>query len=451
LHISLIVVTLVVGVIVGLWQIKPPQVNEASSAYPAYQSMMNNIRKLTVEPHKSGSAAIEKVRSQILDEIKSMGLVPTVEQETYTAAEIAQTRARLGFSVASGSTLASMVGEDGTLALQNIIVKLDAPGTERGVMLVSHYDSTKNGPGAADDMTSVCAMIEAMRAQAQNGALKNDIYFVITDGEENGLLGAVKYVDAHPELKSKIDMVMNFEARGNRGGLLLFETSPKAYSLLKTAVKSGAKPIGFSWAAAIYAMMPNNTDFTVFLKSGYPGMNFAAIEGVATYHQPTDSYENLNPSTVWQYLQTVLALTDYAANHSLDNLRETPSQAVYFPLLPGVMVLMSSIVSYVLCAVASGLALVSIFVRAKTGRRKVSFSIVLTGLLVLLSIGSALVFPSGSYLFYIPLLCMAATMLLKKWAVVQTATWMVSGVVALLIWVPVLFLLWVSMIQPMLL
>ena len=56
-------------------------------------------------------------------------------------------------------------------------------------------------------IVAVCAMLEAMRAHAQNDALKNDIYFLLTNGEELGLLGAQAFVGAHPELRDKIDAI----------------------------------------------------------------------------------------------------------------------------------------------------------------------------------------------------------------------------------------------------
>ncbi len=469
LEILLIIATLVIGIVLGVWQVKPPKVDEASSLYPAYQRMMANIQKLATKPHPSGSAEIEIVRTQILDEIKSMGLTPIVENSIYTASEIADIVVRISnvgskdewwekrkewieenYNIYSADDwFASKVGKDGTLLLQNILVKIDAPNTDNGVMFVSHYDSTNGGPGAADDMVSVCAMLETMRAQAQNNTLKNDIYFLFTDGEEQTLLGALKFVKEHPELKQKVNMVVNFEARGNKGGLLLFETSPKAYPLIKAAIQSKAKPIGISLAASVYAMMPNKTDLTAFLEEGYKGLNFVAIEGVETYHKPSDSYENLNKSTAWQYLYTTFTLADYTIHNDLNELQKSPSEAVFFPLLPGVMILMSSIVSHILCVVACVLALLFGVLQAKHKLLKLSFLSFFMGLFVFLSIIGAIFFVSGSYLFYIPLLVMVLTSFMKNWKIAYIVIRTISGIIVLLLWVPVIFLLWVSVIQPM--
>ena len=145
------------------------------------------------------------------------------------------------------------------------------------------------------------------------------------------------------------------------------------------------------------------------------------------------------------YLQTTLALADYAANYP-----EPPSQdAVYFPFLPGKMVQMAPMTSQILCVSACVLALFYGIVQTINRRLKRSFTIVLMGLLVLLSIGSAVVFPSGSYLFYIPLFAMTVVKLLAPWPPAHIAARVLGGASVLLLWVPVAFLLWVSMIQPM--
>jgi hypothetical protein len=430
LRVLLIVATLVIGIILGLWQVRPPALPHKSTAeYLIYQNMMENIQKLAAEPHPSGSIEIEVVRAEIIAEIESMGLKPDIQDAGYMLWN----------------------PDSESLLLQNILVKLDAPGTDRGVMFVSHYDSVPDSPGAADAMLPVCAMLEALRVHAQNGVLQTNIYFLFTDGEEMGLLGARRFVEDNPELKDKIDMVINLEMRGNRGGVLLFEASPGAYSMLRTVKQSGAKTIGISWAVEVYAMMPNNTDLTAFFDAGYNGINYAAIEGVEHYHTPTDNFENLDRSTSWHYLQIVLALADHAANNDLSRLHQSSPEAVYFPFLPGVLVLMTAFVSHILCAAACVLFLVFTIVKMRNKELKVSFRYVLLCLLFLLSILSAVFFAAGSYLFYIPLMVMSISALLTKWPVAHLTARILSGIAVLLIWVPVVFLLWVSMVQPMLL
>ncbi|MDR2713359.1 MAG: M20/M25/M40 family metallo-hydrolase [Clostridiales bacterium] len=470
--ILLITITLIIGIVLGVWQLKPPHADKSSPMYPAYERMLHNIERFAVNPHPAGSVENDVVRAQILDEIMSMGLVPALDKASYTAAEIAEKwfwidnadskeqwwnkRQKFVEKRSDGihnpdDFFASLVTEEGTLDVHNIFLKLDAPDTDRGIMFVSHYDSVGMGPGAADAMVAVCAMLEAMRVQAQNYTLKNNIYFLITSGEEDGLLGAFAFVKEHPKLANKIDMVINLEARGNGGGLVLFETSKEAYSLLHTVLKSGASPVSFSLAASVYEMMPNSTDFMVLIDNGFKGINMAMIENVENYHQPTDTYENLNKSSAWHYIHTVMHLTNYFADNSLEELNEPSVAAVYFQFLPGITVLMSVMVSHLLCVLTCILGLLFIIMQVKKKQLKITGLTVFMGVLALLSIGSAVFLAAGSYLFYIPLLAMVCTMLLKKRILVHTAAKVVSGIVTLLLWVPFVYMVWVSILLPSLL
>jgi len=477
------VFVLVVGVFVGIWQFRAPKADET---LPEYQQMMKNLYRFAEQSHPSGSAEINRVRSMIIEEIEDMGVSPLVESFEYTKDELITLIIEMAFegltpeewwaknqkaavkyygdkyNCESFDTFINDYTEDfftesvfgfdeeSVLAMQNILVKLDAPGNDRGIMFVSHYDSASEGPGAGDDMISVCAMLEAIRAQSQNSDLKNDIYFLITDGEEVGTLGAMEFVKAHPEMRDKIDMIINLEARGNRGGLLLFETSENSYEMIKATKKSGAKPIGVVWAVTLYAMMPNTTDLTIFFEAGYKGINLAAVEGVEVYHEPTDTPENFNKSTAGQYLNTVMSIADYCANNTLDSLREPSPEAVYFTFLPGVMVLMTALTSHIICGLACLLAVVFLVVSVKNKQLKRSTGI-LMGILIVFAVLTSVVIPSMSYLFYIPLLTTTVVQVLKKWHKAFIAARIVSGFIALLIWVPAVFLVWVLLIEPLLL
>ena len=475
----LVIITLVIGIMMGLWQVKPIPVDEASSYYPAYQRMMENIQTIAVEPRPSGSENLAAVRAWLIDEIEGAGLTPILEDVVFTASELADVRVtRYNMtkdawweenrdriernndihSVDDWFASISGANEDGILRLQNILVKLEAPEAEQTVLFVAHYDSVAAGPGAGDNMLSVCAMLETVRAQAirygikysPNDLLKTNLYFLFADGEEQFMLGTRAFAEAHPELKESIDMVVNIDTRGSRGALLLYETSPEAYAMVRHVSRLRAKPVGFSLAAAVYERMNNYTDLTIFLEHGYRGINLAAIEGVENYHRATDTYGNLDPSTAWHYLDTTMALTSYISSNYLTGLRDSSLAVVYFPLLRS-MVLMSAPMAYSLCGLACALALVFASIQKKNKRLRLSFSGAVMGMLALFSVGSAFLFVEASYLFTIPLLAMGITGFLKRWPVARAVARITSGVVSLLLWVPVLYLLWVAMVQPMLL
>ena len=464
-----IVVPLIIGIVLGVWQTQPPRACKSSDIYPAYERMMVNLRQMTTGPRPSGSEENAIVRAKILSEIKDMGLMPTVQDTAYTLDEMIEKLLSDG-GVSSTDEfwemyhdlvakyydiyslddfidyLGSTFNEDENLPLQNILVKLDAPDTDRGVLFIAHYDSVPEGPGASDDMLGVVSLLGAVRSQAQNSALESDLYFLFTDGEESGKLGANKFVAAYPELKDKIDLVINIDSLGNQGSLMLYQTSPNAYRMVEVYKKSGAWPYGYSVGAKVHSLMASDSDLTEFLNEGYNGLNFAAIEGSKVNHTIEDNYENLNRDTAWHCLQTSISLADYAANNSLADLQKPSREAVFFPFLPGVMVLMTDIVSRILCAIACALVLIAYALKFKKIQLKLTKSTILVGLLIAASIICSIIFVSGAYLFYIPLLLIAIASLVKKWPKVHIAAKMVSGIVVLMLWTPAFIVTWQTLV-----
>lgn len=176
-------------------------------------------------------------------------------------------------------------------------------------------------------------MAKEPHAKSKN-QLKNDIYFLFTDAEEIYLWGADTFVKDNPDMINNIDLVINLEARGNSGTLLMFQTSDRNMGLAKALDKAVSHNTMFSFITAIYKTMPNDTDLTRFLDTGYPGMNFAMVGGSENYHQNTDNYKNLDRDSAYMYFKTTTGLADYLSTVDLNTL-ESKEDAVYFPFLKG--------------------------------------------------------------------------------------------------------------------
>jgi len=373
--IFLMIIVFVVGTSVGLLQMKPPAVpSESDTDYPAYKRMLDNLKDMTVVPHPSGSKELESVRAHILAQIREMGLEPIVETEVYTIEDI---KSGLGAEPGEKNEIEDHIrneahfNKNDELILKNILVKLDAPNTDRGVLMMAHYDTEKGTPGAGDDMISVCALLEAMREQSKNTNLKNDIYFLFCDGEELGAFGSKAFVKSHPELKESIDLVINVDGRGNRGGVLMFESSAYNYDLMRYFKSANSRPLAFSFTSSLYRKMPNTTDMTSFLDAGYSGLNFTVAEGVESYGAMSDNYENFNPRTAYNYLKTVREMADYSAKEQFQS-NSSKQDSVYFPFLPGHLVLMSNTVAYILSGFVVLAALLWLILQIKHGRVRIS-------------------------------------------------------------------------------
>lgn len=197
----------------------------------------------------------------------------------------------------------------------------------KALLLAAHYDSTRDGPGAADDGASVAAILETLRALKSQPALQNDLICIFTDGEEAGLLGAEAFVVEHPWAK-EIGLVLNFEYRGNRGPFLMFETSRGNGKLIAGLAQAAPHPLGNSLMYEVYQRMPFDTDMTVFKRAGMAGMNFAAIAGFTSYHTQLDRPELLHEGSLQHQGEILLALAQHFGNIPLDDLQS--GESIYF-------------------------------------------------------------------------------------------------------------------------
>jgi hypothetical protein len=250
------------------------------------------------EPHPQGSAANAQVRTHLVSQLQSLGLAPQVQ----TAFAVPRQPDTIDVGL-----------------VHNVLARL--PGSVPGgkaLMLAAHYDSVPNGDGAADDGASVAAILETLRALRAGPPLRNDLVVLLTDGEESGLLGAEAFTADHPWARD-IGVVLNFEYRGNRGPMTMFETSNGNAALID-GLATASRPIGASWQYEVYKLLPNDTDLSAFKRAGMAGMGFAAIEGATAYHSELDTPERLAPATLQHEGELMLSLARHFGNASLDRL-----------------------------------------------------------------------------------------------------------------------------------
>lgn len=285
----------VLAMIFGWWSRSPPAPRPAD-ANPTEFSANRALAILTrilgdQSPHPTGTAANHAVRDRILIELRTIGVEPEL-------------RSRF------------VCGNFGTCAtVENIIVRLrhhnsdatnDSGGVSRGsLLLASHYDSVPAGPGASDDGHAVAASIEIARILKDAPTRHRDVWILIGDGEEMGLLGAEAF-SREPEYAG-VERVINLEARGTTGNGELFETHDGNESVIDALKGVLPHPNASSINYEVYTRLPNNTDFSVFKRDGREGVNYAFIGGVARYHTPLDSLEYVDLRSVQDQGENALA------------------------------------------------------------------------------------------------------------------------------------------------
>jgi Peptidase family M28 len=297
----------------GIYRLNPPAAVPANSSLTEFSSgrAMKHIEAIAQKPHPIGTPAHDEAREYIEQQFKAIGLGPQVQKTTALD--------DLGNILAVAN-------------VQNVIARLDATDSGKAVLLVAHYDSVANSPGASDDAAGVATVIETARALKEGPPLKNDVIFLITDCEERGLLGAIAFQKEHPWMKD-VGLVLNFEARGNSGPAIMFETSNNNGWLIQEFGKAVHHPVANSLSYEIYKMLGRETDMTIFKDEGIPGLNFAYINGSNHNHFVLDSLYNIDERSVQHQGTYALDLTRHFGNLNLEGVKSV--NAVYFDVLGG--------------------------------------------------------------------------------------------------------------------
>jgi hypothetical protein len=315
---------------------------------------------LTDEPRPVGSEAHDRVRAQLIAEIRAAGLAPEIQ-----------------------------AGEVNGTALANVLARLPGRGAQGAgpwpaVLVVCHYDSRPETPGAADDGAAVAASLATLELLAREPPLWNDIVFLFTDGEELGLLGALLFASEHPWMAG-VRALLNFDAIGNDGPPVMFQTGPGSRELVELFAAHAPHPVGSSLAPVVYRLLPNDTDFSIFQRRNLPGLNFALVGGKSAYHQPSDTWENLDRGSLQLLGDTLLALTRALGDADLADLAR--EDATYFALLGRLVVRYSH--GATLAIGLASLAWVVFALRASGARRGLGVRFLGAGTLLAVSVLAA--------------------------------------------------------------
>ncbi|HJR60031.1 MAG TPA: M28 family peptidase [Vicinamibacterales bacterium] len=259
----------------------------------------------TIGSRPSGTEAHAKARAYVIDQLKIFGYQVRVQ-------EADARRPELGRSA----------------RVANIIGILPGPRRE-AIGLLSHYDSRGDTPGAGDDAFGVAVSLEAARLIAASSARQWTTYVLVTDAEEEGLMGAAALMN-DPEVRDHLSAYINIESTGSGGPVMLFETGPGNEWLVDRWARRAPRPRGGSFALEIYKRLPNDTDFSIMKQHGVPGLNFAAVGDSYTYHTARDTPDRLSPRALSETGDNVVAIVE--ALQGTDITARTTADATYFDI-----------------------------------------------------------------------------------------------------------------------
>lgn len=341
--ITLSIILLLLGLLytVILWRSQPLPAQGPEATEDGFSATIafKLLTEILVEelPHPTGSPLNQRIRQRIVDHLAAIGYTPEIQ-------------------ATKGCSRWNMR----CLDVENVIATL--PGTTNGpsVLLVAHYDSVRTGPGIADDGAGVVTVLEVARILKNEAPFQNPIYFLLTDGEEAGLIGAQTFVDNH-DLAQNVSLVINIEARGTSGPSIMFETSEGNGWLIEQFAQAAPRPTASSLFFEVYKLLPNDTDLTVFKEAGMAGYGFAFGDDVENYHTPNDNLANLNLDSLQHHGENALQLARHLANADLTQART--GNVIYHDIsslfIVRAPIWLGQILGVILCILLMGLIFVS--------------------------------------------------------------------------------------------
>jgi hypothetical protein len=373
---SFLFVVAITAALLYLWQ------SQLTAPSGTTETAFSDVRALATlsgllaeqRPHTVGSPENAVVRDRIIAELKSAGYAPEVQS---------------AFQCDPGGRYA------GCTAVENIIAVHRGTGSGKAVLASAHYDSVPGGPGVSDDGAGVAVVLELARALSSR-TTRNDVIFLITDGEETGLRGARAFAERHP-LISHVGVVVNFEARGASGPGMMFETGAGNARLMALYAHAVARPSANSVTYEVYRTLPNDTDFSIYRKLGLSGFNFAFSNSASLYHSARDNLQNIDPRSLRHMGEQAFAVIGVLADADLTNLK-SESNASYFDIFGLVMVVWPAMLNVPIAVLAlAGLAGLVIVHRDVFRRRALVWAVVacVTVPALLFAVGWLLSYPLG--------------------------------------------------------
>lgn len=367
LPLLLLVLALVAGLGLASRGVEAPRGTDAPEDAFSAARASEAAAPVVAAPRPVGSAANDAAREELDAQLTALGFATTTQEG-------------VGTRVIDGEGAAGF-----TRNLVGVRPGTDPTGT---ILLATHIDSVPHAPGAADAGIGLATILETVRALGPE-AWRNDMVVLLVDGEERGLLGARAYLaEGAGELTEPV-VVLNHEARGISGRPLVTRTSGPVHEVLGVM----PHPEYESFTDALFELIPNDTDFTVYRDAGWWGMDMAIIDDAWAYHSPQDDAAHLDQGSLQHYGDMTLALTDELADRDLHALGESSGENPVQTTAPWGILRLPPMLLTVLGLLAPLAVLAAILVERRRGRltlRGVALG-ALAGLIGLaLAVGAAL-------------------------------------------------------------
>jgi Zn-dependent M28 family amino/carboxypeptidase len=188
--------------------------------------------------------------------------------------------------------------------------------SDRFIVITAHYDhlGIQNGEiyNGADDNASGTGGLMAAARWFSDHPLDNSLIFIAFDAEEQGLGGARHFVE-HPVVSlDQIVLNVNMDMISNNFENELYAVGTYHYPFLKPMIEefTAGAPVNVLFG---YDSDEWDQDWTMasdhgpFHQKGIPFIYFG-VEDHPHYHQPTDTFENINPEFYGDAVETIITV-----------------------------------------------------------------------------------------------------------------------------------------------
>ena len=214
-------------------------------------------------------------------------------------------------------------------AVENILVRLPGTDPEDAILLMSHYDSAPQSPGAVDSGSGIVTVLELLRALHAGPELRQDVPFSFNDGEEPGAIGAHAFVAQHPWFED-VRLVINMDQFREEPPLLT-RTGRGNGSWVQALARSTSST-GPTYMSLPFHIFPGGEeDLLPFARAGVPGVEIDTAAPYPELHTSLDRLELINPASLQQAGNQLLALVRYLGDQST-LVMSAPDQT-FFPVL----------------------------------------------------------------------------------------------------------------------
>lgn len=294
----------ILGLLVfGFYGILPlllPAPKEASVPADQFSAerAMRHVVVLAQGPRQAGTMGMERAAGYVAASLRGCGLAPEVQQ------------------------LPSAKG-----MLRNTVVHIPGAHSGGALLIVSHIDSISYGAG--DNASGAAVLLETACALKAGKRLQNDIILLFEDGEEAGYLGGYAFA-ATDRSFGPVHAVIGLDTAA-WGPAVLLQTTPGNSLLIRAYAASVEKPVAFGFFAdADWTISKDTSEIQPFYEKGIPGLEMEDPTAFTGKHSAADRVENVQPGSLQQMGEQVLALARFLGDHDLHE--EAESQLSYFTL-----------------------------------------------------------------------------------------------------------------------